>query len=62
MRLARVCFVAILVIWGLAYSFHYFDMSLFSTWYGYPLTVTSIVLVIAIPLLVDSWWEPRKRT
>ena len=62
MRLVRVCFIAILVIWGLAFSFHHFDLRLFSAWYGYPLFMTSLMLVIAIPFLVDSWWESRKQT
>lgn len=54
-----MCLIVVLVIWGLAFSFHHFDLSLFSTWYGYPLFVTSILLVIVIPLLVDYYFDSR---
>lgn len=59
MRLIRVYFVLILALWSVAFAIHYFDLSLFGAWYGYPLTVTSFLFVVVVPLWVDHLYEAK---
>jgi|JI9StandDraft_1071089.scaffolds.fasta_scaffold02486_25 hypothetical protein len=59
MRLIRACSVLILALWSVAFAIHYFGLSLFGAWYGYPLTVTSLLFVVAVPLWVDHLYEAK---